>query len=115
MAQPRMRLLFLCRKNSARSQMAEGFGRAMGRGRVESYSAGTDPTSVHPLAVRVMAEIGIDISRQTSKPMDPFLEQHFNYVICVCDRDAEVCPVWPRPREQIHWSFADPALTRGTE
>src|SRR5262249_7584783 len=58
---------------------------------------------------------GIDISSQTSKPMDRFLDQHFTYVICVCDRAAEDCPVWLRPREQIHWSFADPAQARGTE
>ena len=115
MAQRRLRLLFVCRKNSARSQMAEGLARTMGRGRVESFSAGTHPTSVHPLAVRVMEEIGIDISRQAAKPLDPFVSQKFDWLICLCDKAVEPCPAWPRSKEQIRWSFEDPALARGTE
>jgi arsenate reductase len=114
-AQRKMRLLFVCTKNSARSQMAEGFARALGKGRVESFSAGTHPTSVHPLAIKVMAELGIDISGQTSKPLDMFLDQTFAYVICVCDRAAKECPAWPRARELARWSFEDPAAVRGTE
>jgi arsenate reductase (thioredoxin) len=115
MTQRKMRLLFVSTKNSARSQMAEGFARALGKGRVESFSAGTHPTSVHPLAIKVMAEVGIDLSRQTSKLLDPFLDQTFTYVICVSDRAAETCPVWPRAREQARWSFEDPAAVKGTE
>jgi len=110
-----MRLLFVSTKNSVRSQMAEGFARALGKGRVESFSAGTHPTSVHPLATKAMAEVGIDISGQTSKPLDPFLEQTFTYVICVSDRAAEACPVWPKARELVRWSFEDPAAAKGSE
>ena len=115
MAERRLRLLFVCAKNSARSQMAEGLARAMGKGRVESWSAGTNPTTVHPLAIKAMAEIGMDISRQTSKRLDQFLNQRFDYVICVCSRAAEMCPVWPRSKEQIQWPFDDPAMVGGTE
>jgi arsenate reductase (thioredoxin) len=109
-----IRMLFICTGNSARSQMAESLARAMGEGHIESYSAGTQPKPIHPLAVRAMAEIGLDISRQFSKGLDQFLND-FDYVISVCARAAETCPAWPRWREQIQWHFGDPAEAKGSE
>jgi ArsR family transcriptional regulator, arsenate/arsenite/antimonite-responsive transcriptional repressor / arsenate reductase (thioredoxin) len=107
------RVLFLCTHNSARSQMAEGILRSLGGGEVEVWSAGTEPSRVHPLAVSTMAEIGIDISRQRSKSMHDFLDQRFDYVVTVCDRASESCPVFPGDPERIHWSIPDPAAVEG--
>lgn len=109
------RVLFLCNHNSARSQMAEGILRELGGDLVQVDSAGSEPTAVHPLAVRVMAEMNIDISSHRSKPMAQFAGQHFDYVITVCDRAREVCPVFPHDPERIHWSFPDPAAVSGPE
>lgn len=110
------RALFLCTHNSARSQMAEGLLRARGGDLVEVYSAGNDPQPVHPLAVRVLAEtMHIDISRHTSKGMEAFLGQAFDYIITVCDRAKETCPVFPGDPVRIHWSFPDPAEAAGIE
>jgi arsenate reductase len=95
--------------------MAEGWARALGGEQVEAYSAGTEPKGLHPLAVRVMAEAGVDISQQTSKHLDGMLGQSFDYVITVCDRAKESCPVWPSANEHIHWSLDDPAEARGNE
>ncbi len=108
-ARPVTRVLFLCTHNSARSQMAEGILRHFGGGRVTAFSAGSQPAEVHPDAVRAMAAIGIDISQQQSKHLDTFADQSFDYIITVCDRVREVCPIYPSDPEQIHWSFADPA------
>jgi arsenate reductase len=94
--------------------MAEGFARALGQGRVQAFSAGSEPKGVHPLAVKTMAEFGIDISKQMSKHVDNFAAQHFDYVITVCDRAKEVCPVWPGVKEQLHWSIEDPAAFVGS-
>jgi arsenate reductase len=110
-----VRMLFLSTGNSARSQMAEALARMMGQGHVESYSAGTEPKPVHPLAIRIMAEIGLDISKNASKGLARFLAEDFNYVISVCARAAESCPTWPRSREQIRWHFDDPAEASGSE
>jgi len=111
-----LRVLFLCTHNSARSQMAEALLRARGEDLVEVFSAGNDPQPVHPLAVRVLAEaMQIDISRQTSKGMDRFLGQSFDYIITVCDRARESCPVFPGDPVRIHWSFPDPAEVEGSE
>ena len=112
---PKPRVLILCTGNSARSQMAEGILRSLGGERVEAYSAGTHPSSVNPLAVRVMQEIGIDISSQRSKSVMQFLKQSFDVVITVCDNAAEECPVFPGRVERIHWSFPDPAAVTGDE
>jgi arsenate reductase (thioredoxin) len=109
------RVLFMCTGNSCRSQMAEGLLRSLGEGKVDAFSAGTDPKPVHPLAKRVMDEIGIDLSTHRSKSLDEYRSQDFDYVISVCARAAEQCPVWPRSREQIRWSFDDPAEATGTE
>lgn len=111
----RTRVLFLCTHNSARSQMAEGILRHLGAGRVEAFSAGTEATRVHPLALKAMAEKGIDISGQRSKPMGELAGKKFDYVITVCDNARESCPVFPGAPEQIHWSIADPSAVEGRE
>jgi ArsR family transcriptional regulator, arsenate/arsenite/antimonite-responsive transcriptional repressor / arsenate reductase (thioredoxin) len=103
------RVLFLCTHNSARSQMAEALLRHFGGNRVVAFSAGSQPTEVHSEAVRAMAALGIDISQQQSKHLDAFADQSFDYIITVCDRVREVCPLFPNDPERIHWSFADPA------
>lgn len=109
------RILFLCTHNSARSQMAEGLLRHIAGDRFEVHSAGTETTFVRPLAIRAMAEIGIDIAGQRSKTMDEYLDQQFDYVITVCDRANESCPIFPGDPERIHWSFDDPAAAGGSE
>jgi arsenate reductase len=111
----KLRILFLCTHNSARSQMAEAFTRHYGDDRVEVYSAGNEPSRVHPLAVQVMAESGLDISDARSKSMNEFIGQEFDYVITVCDRANETCPVFPGDPERIHWSFEDPSAGEGAE
>lgn len=111
----RVRVLFLCTHNSARSQIAEGILRTHNGGKFEVFSAGTQATQVHPLAIKAMQEIHIDIGQQHSKNLDAFLGQHFDYVITVCDRAREACPIFPGHPEQIHWSFPDPAEVEGTE
>jgi arsenate reductase (thioredoxin) len=109
------RVLFLCTHNSARSQMAEGLLRQFGGNRFEAFSAGTEATHVRPLAIRAMAELGIDISRQESKTLDRYLDQPFDKVITVCDQANETCPVFFGARERLHWSFPDPSRATGTE
>jgi arsenate reductase len=110
----RARVLFLCVHNSARSQMAEGILRAWGGDRFEAFSAGSVATEVRPLAVRAMAELGIDIGGQRSKTTEAFSGEAFDYVITVCDDATEACPYFPGDR-QLHWSFDDPAAATGTE
>lgn len=107
------RVLILCSANSARSQMAEGLLRQMAGDRFEVFSAGTTATQVNPYAILAMAEIGIDIREQHSKNLDRFLTQEFDFVITVCDRAAETCPIFPGPAHRIHWSFPDPAAIEG--
>jgi len=103
------RVLFLCTHNSARSQMAEALLRHVGGERVLAFSAGSQPAVVHPEAVRTMGAMDIDISQQHSKHLDSFASQSFDYIITVCDRVREVCPLFPDEPECVHWSFADPA------
>lgn len=105
-----VRVLFLCTGNSARSQMAEALIRAQSAGAVTVMSAGSQPKPIHPNAVRVMAEeYGLDLTGQTSKPLDGFADQPFDRVISLCDRVREVCPEFPGHPEVIHWSLANPA------
>ncbi|MEO8505062.1 MAG: metalloregulator ArsR/SmtB family transcription factor [Acidobacteriota bacterium] len=111
---PGLRILFLCTHNSARSQMAEGLARAMSEGKIAAFSAGTEPSRVHPLAVRAMNAERIDIRAQRSKHLDEYLGQHFDYVITVCDRASESCPVFPGEPERIHWSIPDPSAVEGS-
>lgn len=95
--------------------MAEGFLRALGGDRFEVASAGIEATRVHPLAVRAMDEVAIDIRGHTSKTLDPFLEEKWDYVITVCDSANERCPVFPARVTRLHWSFDDPSAATGTE
>jgi protein-tyrosine-phosphatase/DNA-binding transcriptional ArsR family regulator len=111
----RTRVLFLCTHNSARSQMAEGILRHLGGEKVEAFSAGTQATRVHPLAIRTMTEKGIDISRQRSKHMEELAGETFDYVVTVCDNARESCPVFPDAPDRIHWSIADPSAVEGDE
>ncbi len=113
--QPPVRVLFLCTGNSARSQMAEGLLRTLGGGRFDVHSAGTEPRGLHPLAVKAMAEIGVDIAGQHSKGLEGYRDQPFDYIITVCDRARDNCPTFPGDNERVHWSFRDPAEASGTE
>jgi arsenate reductase len=108
-------VLFLCTHNSARSQMAEGLLRSLGGDRFEPFSAGTEATHVRPLAIRAMAELGIDISKQESKTLDRYLGDRFDAVITVCDQANESCPVFAGARQRLHWSFPDPSTAQGSE
>lgn len=114
-----MRVLFLCTHNSSRSQIAEGFLRARGGDRYAVFSAGTHPRSVHPLAIQVMREIGIDISEAAgyrAKSLDEFIGQPpMDLVVTVCDEAAEECPFFPGARRQEHWGFPDPSAATGSE
>jgi arsenate reductase (thioredoxin) len=111
----KIRILFLCTHNSARSQMAEGLLRDLAGDRFEAFSAGTEATHVRPLAIRTMEEIGVDISRQESKTLDRYLDQPFDYVITVCDDANEACPYFPGAMSRLHWSFEDPSKAEGSE
>jgi protein-tyrosine-phosphatase len=104
-----LRVLFLCTHNSARSQIAEGLLRHLGGDRVEAFSAGTEATRVHPLAIQMLQEVGADPGGLFSKTMDRYLGQSFDYVITVCDRARDRCPVFPGDPRRIHWSLRDPA------
>lgn len=104
------RVLILCTGNSARSQMAEGLLRADAGNRFEVASAGVEPSRVRSEAIKVMHEIGIDISNHRSKSVDQFGGQDFDYVITVCDNANEQCPIFPGSTRRIHWSFDDPAV-----
>ncbi len=107
------RVLFLCTHNSARSQMAEGLLRRLAGDRFEVASAGTEARGVNPLAVRAMADIGVDLRGHTSKTLDRFLGERWDYVITVCDNANESCPVFPGPVTRLHWSFDDPSAAAG--
>ena len=115
MTDMKRRVLFICTHNSARSQMAEGLLRNLGGNRFESYSAGTEATLVRPPAMRAMAEIGIDITGQSSKTLTRYLSEPFDEVITVCDAAAQACPVFPGAKRQQHWSFPDPSQAQGSE
>jgi arsenate reductase len=95
--------------------MAEGFLRHFAGDRFEVASAGTEATRVHPLAIRAMREVGIDLGAQTSKTVDSLLNRHWDYVITVCDHANERCPLFPGPTTRIHWSFDDPSQATGSE
>jgi arsenate reductase len=109
------RVLFLCTHNSARSQMAEGLLRDLGKGKFDVFSAGTEATHLRPLAIKAMAQKGIDISDQRSKVLTEYLGEPFDYVITVCDQANESCPVFPGAKNRLHWSFPDPSKATGTE
>ena len=109
-------VLILCTGNSCRSHLAEGVLRAAAGGAIEVASAGSKPAGyVHPLAVRVMAEIGIDISAHRSKHLSEFLERDVETVITVCGNADQACPIFPGQVNRHHWPFDDPAHAKGTE
>lgn len=111
----KQRVLFLCTHNSARSQMAEGLLRSSYGDRFDVFSAGTEATHVRPLAIKALAERGIDISGQRSKVLTEFMQQPFDYVITVCDQANESCPFFPNAAQRLHWSFPDPSRATGDE
>jgi ArsR family transcriptional regulator, arsenate/arsenite/antimonite-responsive transcriptional repressor / arsenate reductase (thioredoxin) len=102
-------VLFLCTGNSARSQMAEALAQRMSGGAIAAASAGSHPKPLHPDAVRVMRERGIDISARRSKHVSALADRRFDYAITLCDRVREVCPELPGAPVQVHWSIPDPA------
>ncbi len=111
---PALRVLFLCTGNSCRSQMAEGFARALQPGRIAAYSAGTRPSEVHPLTRQVMREAGVDISEQHAKSVDRFLAEPFDWVITLCGEADESCPVFPGATQRVHAGFDDPSRASGS-
>ncbi len=114
MNRERKKVLFLCRENACRSQMAEGFLRFLAPESFEVYSAGSEPSRVHPYAIKVMDEVGIDISSQYSKSVSDFDGWTFDFVITVCAENA--CPAFMgKAGERISWFFEDPASVKGTE
>jgi arsenate reductase (thioredoxin) len=111
-----IRVLFLCTHNSSRSQMAEGLLRTRGGAAFAVWSAGTQPRTVHPLAIRAMREIGIDISSHYAKGIEEFASQPpMDLVVTVCDEAQEACPFFPNARQQVHWGFPDPSCAVGSE
>jgi protein-tyrosine-phosphatase/DNA-binding transcriptional ArsR family regulator len=110
----RAHVLFLCTGNSARSQMAEALAERLSEGAVRAASAGSHPKPLHPNAVRVMRERGIDLAGRRSKHFSEFTGRRFDYVISLCDRVREVCPEFPGTPQAIHWSVRDPAREPGT-
>ena len=110
-----IRVIFVCTGNSARSQMAEALLRRDGGDRVEVVSAGVNPRGVHPMTIKALAKVGIDITGARSKSVGEFLGQRFDYVITVCDRARATCPVFPGGSETLHWGIDDPAEATGTE
>ncbi len=107
--QKKLKVLFLCTGNSCRSQMAQGLANHYKADQIEAYSAGTNPCYVHPKAVEVMAEIGIDISHHTSKHLNDLRDINFDYVITVCDNAKQNCPLYIGSAKKLHKSFPDPA------
>ena len=113
----KIKVLFVCVHNSARSQMAEAFLNQLAGDRIEAQSAGLEPGVLNPLAIEVMRESGLDISAKKTKGVFDFYKRGaiFNYVITVCDEaSAERCPIFPGITKRLHWSFADPAALPGS-
>jgi len=111
-----LKIMFLCTGNSCRSQMAEGIANFFGKGIIKAYSAGLNPAGyVHPYAVKVMSEIGIDISHYTSKSIDEELLKEMDMVITLCGDAYETCPMTPPNIKKLHWGLPDPAKATGSE
>lgn len=109
-------VLILCTGNSCRSHMAEGILRAAAGDLIEVHSAGSNPAGyVHPKAIQVLKEIGIDISAHTSKHMNEFLNRDITTVITVCGNADQACPIYPGQVNRYHWGFEDPAHAKGTD
>lgn len=110
------RVLILCTGNSCRSQMAEVLWNHLGKGHWQAESAGSKPAGyVHPLAVKVVSEMDLDLSQGRSKSIDEFAGQSIDLVVTVCDSARESCPVFPGARQMLHWPFEDPAHATGSE
>lgn len=109
------KILFLCTHNSCRSQMAEGLVNHFLGDRFQAFSAGTEATRVNPLAIRVLGELGIDISGNNSKTLDEFVGEKFDYVITLCGDANEKCPLFFGGVERVHMGFSDPSRTTGSE
>jgi arsenate reductase (thioredoxin) len=112
---PRIRVLFVCTGNSARSILAEALLRHHGGPDFQVYSAGTEPKAINPLTERVLDEARLEHSWARSKSVSEFLGQRFDYVVTVCDQARQVCPVFPGVHESLHWGYEDPAAVEGTE
>ncbi|UCF04745.1 MAG: arsenate reductase ArsC [bacterium] len=116
MTAKKYKVLFLCTGNQARSQMAEALMRSQAEDRFDVHSAGSNPkTSVHPLAVEVLGEIGIDITGAVPKGMLEFIDERFDYVITLCDDARDTCPVFPGHPVSEHWNILDPAAAEGSK
>jgi arsenate reductase len=117
MTDTRLRILFLCTGNSARSQMAEAVARHLSGGLIDVESAGTAPQpDIHPMARQAVKSLyGLSMDGQHPKLVGPLVGRHFDYIITVCDRAAETCPVFPGQTERIHWGYADPAAATGSD
>ncbi len=111
----RQKVLFICTHNAARSQMAEGYLNAKYSDRYEGLSAGTEVTRVHPLAIRAMEEIGIDITHHRSKALIEFFDMDIDLVVTVCDSANAACPMFPGAKKMIHVSFPDPSGATGMQ
>jgi len=104
----KFKILYLCTGNSCRSQMAEGFTRRLVKDQIDAYSAGIDPKGIDPRAIQVMAEVGIDITRQQSKSTDDIKNMEFDFVITLCDNAQKTCPTFPAKTSVVHMGFDDP-------
>jgi arsenate reductase len=116
MDKKKIKVIFLCTGNSARSQMAEAFLRHYARDHFEVYSAGLEAKGINPLTVKVMEERGISLTGHTSKPLSQFLGNvHFGITVTVCDRIEAECPTYPSMGTRLFWPFSDPAASTGSE
>jgi len=115
MTEKKLKIMFLCTANSCRSQIAEGLAKYYGKELLEVHSAGLFASRVHPVAIAVMKEIGIDISDQESKGIDEELLRKMDFVITLCGNAEESCPFTPEEIKRIHWNIKDPVGTIGTE
>ena len=111
----KQKVLFICTGNACRSQMAEGLLRHMAGDKFEVYSAGTHPSIVHPISIRIMEELGIDISYHSSDHLADYINKRIDIVITVCDYAKELCPTFPGKVERIHWSIPDPFMGWSSE
>ena len=102
------KIIFICTGNACRSQIAEGVMRKLAGDKFDVFSAGSHPSLVHPMSIKVMKEIGIDITSHTSDPISNFLSKNMDIVVTVCDNADKICPVFPGEVERIHWSIKDP-------
>ena len=109
------KIIFICTGNACRSQIAEGVMRQLAGDKFDVFSAGSHPSLVHPMSIKVMKEIGINITSHTSDPISNFLSKNINIVVTVCDNADKVCPVFPGKVERIHWSIKDPFKGWGSD